>query len=195
MELSLVLIAADGTQRELPVKKPRSVIGRNPDCTIRIPVSEVSRQHCEIASDDTRAVVRDLGSSNGTFVNRAAVAEHRLAAGDVIVVGPATFVVKIDGHPAHVDAAQVLASSKAPAKLPADAPRAIPAVSKAAGSKPAAQTSNLASKPASKPAAKTPAKDASGSSFGLPPLTGDPGDSSVADFDFTDDDEKDMPKL
>ena len=104
VELSLVLIAADGTQRELPVKKPRSVIGRNPDCTIRIPVSEVSRQHCEIASDDTRAVVRDLGSSNGTFVNRAAVAEHRLAAGDVIVVGPATFVVKIDGHPSKVDA-------------------------------------------------------------------------------------------
>ena len=190
MELSLVLIAADGTQRELPVKKPRSVIGRNPDCTIRIPVSEVSRQHCEIASDDTRAIVRDLGSSNGTFVNRAAVAEHRLAAGDVIVVGPATFVVKIDGHPAKVDAAQVLAASKAPAKLPADAPRAIPAVSKAASSKTAVQTS----KPSSKPAAKKPAKDSSGSSFGLPPLTSDPGDSSVADFDFNDD-EKDMPKL
>lgn len=185
MELSLVLIAADGTQRELPVKKPRSVIGRNPDCTIRIPVSEVSRQHCEIAADESRAIVRDLGSSNGTFVNRAAVAEHRLAAGDVIVVGPATFVVKIDGHPSKVDSAAILAASKAPAKLPADAPRAIPAVSKPAGSKPVQTT---------KPAAKKPAKDASGSSFGLPPLTSDPGDSSVADFDFTDD-EKDMPKL
>ena len=190
MELSLVLIAADGTQRELPVKKPRSVIGRNPDCTIRIPVSEVSRQHCEISSDDTRAVVRDLGSSNGTFVNRAAVAEHRLAAGDVIVVGPATFVVKIDGNPSKVDGASILAASKTPAKLPADAPRAIPAVSKPAAGKPTVSGTPAATKPA----AKKPAKDASGSSFGLPPLTSDPGDSSVADFDFSDD-EKDMPKL
>ena len=189
MELSLVLISSDGSQREIAIKKPRSVIGRNPDCTIRIPVSEVSRQHCEIASDDTRAVVRDLGSSNGTFVNRAAVAEHRLAAGDVIVVGPATFVVKIDGHPGKVDADAVLAAAHAPHKAPPPAPRAIPAVAKAGPTKSTAPRA-----PSPMPMPKNPAKDASGSSFGLPPLAGDPGDSSVIDFDFNDD-EKDMPKL
>jgi hypothetical protein len=169
------------------VKAPRAVIGRNPDCTIRIPVSEVSRQHCEIASDDATAVIRDLGSSNGTFVNQAAIAEHKLAAGDVIVIGPATFVVQLNGVPSKVDAQAVLAAAKAPAK---------------AAVKP---QSNLQSKPSSKPqpnsgskpgSGKTaPAKDKSaGSSFGLPPLSGDLGDSSVVDFDFSDD-EKDLPKL
>ena len=184
MNLSLVLVMPDGSQRPVPVKAPRSVIGRNPDCTIRIPVSEVSRQHCEIAKDDSTAVIRDLGSSNGTFVNHAAIAEHKLAAGDVIVIGPATFVVQINGTPAQVDSQAVLAAAKAPAKVAGKASAPIAA-------------SKAASKPAtSKPAApKAPGKDKSaGSSFGLPPLSGDLGDSSVVDFDFSDD-EKDLPKL
>ena len=44
-------------------------IGRHDDCLIRIRSSQVSRRHCELHLDRGKLLVRDLGSSNGTFVN------------------------------------------------------------------------------------------------------------------------------
>jgi pSer/pThr/pTyr-binding forkhead associated (FHA) protein len=49
--------------------KKRVVIGRHEDCDVRINSHGVSRRHCEIIKIDQAHVVRDLKSSNGTFVN------------------------------------------------------------------------------------------------------------------------------
>ncbi|OJW22180.1 MAG: hypothetical protein BGO49_19315 [Planctomycetales bacterium 71-10] len=63
-------------------------VGRHDDCVIRIRSSQVSRRHCEIFEADGRLMVRDLGSSNGTYVNGLRVlGQQPLKVGDVISIG------------------------------------------------------------------------------------------------------------
>lgn len=104
MDATLTVVHPDGRIRDVPLTRPRVLLGRKPDCNIRIPALSVSREHCEILVQPPRLIVRDLGSSNGTFVNRQRVREAELAAGDILTVGPAVFVVRINGQPATVDA-------------------------------------------------------------------------------------------
>jgi pSer/pThr/pTyr-binding forkhead associated (FHA) protein len=70
-------------------------IGRHDDCLIRIRSSQVSRRHCELHLDMGKLIIRDLGSSNGTFVNgKRVLGQQALKAGDVLTVGGVT--LKID---------------------------------------------------------------------------------------------------
>ncbi len=107
MELELVLVQNDGSTRVFKVGSDRQVIGRQKQCDLRIPVPSVSREHCEISIVDDIAIVRDLGSSNGTLVNGKKVEQGELMAGDVLCVGPASFVVRVDGLPDDQDAADL----------------------------------------------------------------------------------------
>ena len=99
MNVVLVMFKADGTRRTFPVKPNGFVIGRKNNCDLRIPLSSVSRQHCELKTQGDQITLRDAGSSNGTFHNNIRVTEAVLAAGDEIVVGPVVFTVVIDGKP------------------------------------------------------------------------------------------------
>lgn len=69
-----------------------ATIGRLPECTVTLVDTNVSRHHAEIRPDGTKYRVVDLGSTNGTFVNGARVAEHPLADGDVITCGSTKIV-------------------------------------------------------------------------------------------------------
>lgn len=102
MQVSLVMFKSDGTRRDFPVTGDRMVVGRKNNCDLRIPLSSVSRQHCEIRIDDETVQLRDLGSSNGTFHNHIRVQEATLTAGDEVLVGPVVFTVIIDGEPEDV---------------------------------------------------------------------------------------------
>ncbi len=104
MQVALVMVKADGTSRELPLDREVTVIGRDEHARLRIPVPQVSRKHCEVVVKDPKVQVRDVGSSNGTFVNGRKVREADLAPGDLITVGPVVFVVKINGEPGKIDA-------------------------------------------------------------------------------------------
>lgn len=64
-----------------------AVIGRDPFCEVVLQEAAVSRRHAEIEWSYQGYVLRDLGSSNGTFVNAAEVGEVLLADGDLIEVG------------------------------------------------------------------------------------------------------------
>lgn len=100
MKVMLVAFKPDGTRVDFRVRDGRCVIGRDTDADLRIPVGTVSRQHCEVRiGDDDEPVVRDLGSSNGTFLNGKRVTESALDAGDLLRVGPTTFTVVVDGIP------------------------------------------------------------------------------------------------
>jgi pSer/pThr/pTyr-binding forkhead associated (FHA) protein len=79
------------------------LIGRQDDCQLRIPSAQISRHHCEIMTGGAGVRIRDLGSSNGTFVNGQRVEDAELRAGDVIAVGSMLFVVRIDGQPAAIN--------------------------------------------------------------------------------------------
>ena len=100
MDVKLIMFREDGSRRNFPLPPGTTRIGRQEDCTIRIPLSEVSRHHAEIHLDDEGAVLRDLGAANGTFLNNRKIQdEEDLEPGDQIMIGPVVFTVQIDGEP------------------------------------------------------------------------------------------------
>jgi ABC-type multidrug transport system ATPase subunit/ABC-type multidrug transport system permease subunit len=66
--------------------RPRILIGRDPGADWPVPSPQASWHHCEIAKTRAGTVVRDLGSTNGTFVNGVRVAAQRITEGDVLSV-------------------------------------------------------------------------------------------------------------
>jgi len=72
------------------------VIGRQTECDVVIPDSNVSRKHAEVRIMPEGATITDLGSTNGTKVNGVKITESRvLANGDVIEIGPEQVRVEI----------------------------------------------------------------------------------------------------
>lgn len=53
-----------------------TVIGRQPDCTIVLPSSTVSRRHAQVRQEGSRFFLRDLNSTNGTLLNREPVIDE-----------------------------------------------------------------------------------------------------------------------
>jgi len=69
-----------------------ATIGRDPGNAVSLAVdSTVSRRHAVIAAQDSGYVIRDQGSSNGTFVNGARVTESPLRPGDEVSIGGTRF--------------------------------------------------------------------------------------------------------
>ena len=106
MDITLVMVKADGTAREFKIDKTKMTIGRDETAKLRIPVASVSRVHCELTfdEDDDELLVKDLSSANGTWVNGKRIKQTELSPGDLLAVGPVVFVVKIDGFPKTIDA-------------------------------------------------------------------------------------------
>ncbi|GMV26661.1 MAG: hypothetical protein AMXMBFR58_26920 [Phycisphaerae bacterium] len=130
MDFSLVLVTADFNKRLVPIARSRTVIGRATECNIRIPSGDVSRQHCELLVDGQTLRIKDLGSSNGTFVNRKRVTEAELHAGDLISVGNVVCAVRIGGKPPDVDAEDtyedgIVATTATGSGRPAEAPTTV----------------------------------------------------------------------
>ncbi|MGE3109622.1 MAG: FHA domain-containing protein [Phycisphaerales bacterium] len=110
MNVSLVMVTADGKSREVALPKLPATIGRGEECRVRVPLSAVSRKHCELAMDDEEVVIRDLKSSNGTYVNGMKVQKRDLVPGDLIAIGPVVFVLRLNGHPKSIDAKECFAA-------------------------------------------------------------------------------------
>jgi pSer/pThr/pTyr-binding forkhead associated (FHA) protein len=71
----------------IAIQRPVILIGRHPECDIRIDSSKVSRRHCCLALAYDRVMIRDLGSRNGIRVNGRVVEETVLRPGDEIAIG------------------------------------------------------------------------------------------------------------
>lgn len=99
MNIKLIMFREDGSRRDFVLPQGVTSIGRRQDCSIRIPLAVISRHHAEIHVDDHSATIRDLGASNGTFLNNSRIQEEELEAGDQIVIGPVIFTVQVDGEP------------------------------------------------------------------------------------------------
>ena len=66
----------------------RTTIGRSPDCGIFLDDVTVSRRHAVLVEEDGAFSIEDLGSLNGTFVNRRRIErEQRLGDGDEVQIG------------------------------------------------------------------------------------------------------------
>ena len=81
-----------------------TIIGRSVDASVTVPTTKVSRRHCELYEDDG-LYVRDLGSTNGTHVNKQRITEPMaLATGDYLKVGPVVFRVHCESETSPGDA-------------------------------------------------------------------------------------------
>jgi predicted component of type VI protein secretion system len=107
VEATLLIVKENGSSQEIVLRKPRIVVGREPGCELRIPLPSVSRQHCEFIIESGSITVRDMGSSNGTYINKERIEEAELSPGDLVAVGPAVFALVIDGEPGDLDAEDV----------------------------------------------------------------------------------------
>lgn len=63
--------------RRVEIPKGSLVVGRSTDCGLALADELVSRQHCELSWDGRVVTVRDLGSTNGTFVDGSPVTTPR----------------------------------------------------------------------------------------------------------------------
>jgi adenylate cyclase len=76
----------DGKWAQFPLGA-RTTLGRHPENNIRLSDREVSKEHAAIERNGAAFVLRDLGSSNGTFVNGRRVRELKLREGDELGLG------------------------------------------------------------------------------------------------------------
>lgn len=97
VELSLVTDSG----RVIPISALPCVIGRDESCQLRIQSEHVSRNHCVISRSDSALVIRDLGSTNGTFLNGKLIqAESVLLDGDAIKLGSVRLEISLAQVPA-----------------------------------------------------------------------------------------------
>lgn len=94
-----------GRRFELDDKVP--TIGRDAKNSIRLHDSEISRQHAELRQADNGFIVRDLNSSNGTYLNGERIEYGAVKTGDRIRVGRTEMIFTADSAPmnANVDLA------------------------------------------------------------------------------------------
>jgi pSer/pThr/pTyr-binding forkhead associated (FHA) protein len=69
------------------IDKDVTTAGRHPESDIFLDDVTVSRRHAEFRREGTRFVVHDVGSLNGTYVNRQRVEDAELANGDELQIG------------------------------------------------------------------------------------------------------------
>jgi len=87
------VIDVDGRRHSL--SRARTVIGRGSDADITIGDAGSSRKHVEVLWDGERAMMRDLGSTNGTKVNGQKVREAPLPSDTTITIGRTDLVFRV----------------------------------------------------------------------------------------------------
>ncbi len=112
----VVLSQGRWSGKSVPVTRPRFVIGRAAQCDLRPASLYISGQHCAILVGADQVTVRDLGSTNGTFINGNRLeGECVVHDGDQLKLGPLLFELRLEP------------SSKAPADDASDAEADTPA--------------------------------------------------------------------
>ncbi len=79
--------------RQIPLRLGKTVIGRGNEADVRLEDEMISRRHCELSWDGKRVALRDLDSTNGTFVDgtllssrpKAIDSENRLQIGKMVL--------------------------------------------------------------------------------------------------------------
>jgi pSer/pThr/pTyr-binding forkhead associated (FHA) protein len=83
----LVVTRGPNVGARIPLAESRLTVGRHPDSDLFLDDITVSRRHAEVTYSGGRYQVRDVGSLNGTYVNRRRVEEAWLEGGDEVQIG------------------------------------------------------------------------------------------------------------
>jgi tetratricopeptide (TPR) repeat protein len=81
------MATANGEFKAVRIESPRFTIGRGTENSLCIPATVVSRSHAELIRVGADFLLRDLGSTNGSFVNGARITEQMLNDGDTLRFG------------------------------------------------------------------------------------------------------------
>jgi hypothetical protein len=93
------LVINPGTPQawEIQLKPGLNFLGRGPSNDFKIEDGSVSGSHCQIIVEDGATTIKDMGSTNGTYVNRAKVMESRLESGQPLRLGSVDMIFYTDG--------------------------------------------------------------------------------------------------
>jgi pSer/pThr/pTyr-binding forkhead associated (FHA) protein len=116
-----------GSAPPISVQRPVVLVGRHPECDVRIDLPRISRRHCCLALVYDRVLIRDLGSRNGLRVNGRLVDEAQLNPGDEVAIGPLIFRVE-DPDALALPALMVPSRSATPQSQTQPPPSATPAL-------------------------------------------------------------------
>jgi pSer/pThr/pTyr-binding forkhead associated (FHA) protein len=146
MDVRFVVVSPASLERSVAVRLP-ILVGRSDEARFRLRQDSVSRRHCEFFIEDDAVHVRDLGSTNGTFLDGkeiAADAATVVRPGAVVQVGGIAF--RVDYEPAarrsatsDDDTVPLAAVAQAGAAESDEAPEAAGAYTAFAGSEQAEQ--------------------------------------------------------
>jgi two-component system sensor histidine kinase AtoS len=92
----LVVISGRYRGHRIPVQKETLRIGRDRSCDVPLDDEAASRVHVEILRKGAQLVIRDLQSTNGTFLNDARISESPLQNGDRISIGDTVMLLQLE---------------------------------------------------------------------------------------------------
>lgn len=84
------------TGRTCELKVAKTTIGRSEDNVFQIAEPSVSSHHCEVLLRDKVVTVRDLNSTNGTYINGTATTESVLKPGEILRLGQVQMRLETD---------------------------------------------------------------------------------------------------
>jgi len=84
---ALVVRSGGGRAGESFPSGDRTLIGRSPECDVFLDDVTVSRKHAELIRDGETFTISDLGSLNGTFVNKKRIESAELENDDEVQIG------------------------------------------------------------------------------------------------------------
>jgi predicted nucleic acid-binding Zn-ribbon protein len=90
MEISLKVLDGEEKGTVYPITKPRCLIGRT-NADVAVNDSQVSRVHCALEVSAEGVELRDLASTNGTFVDEKAIETAALSNGSTFRIGSHVF--------------------------------------------------------------------------------------------------------
>ncbi|MGN6553798.1 MAG: FHA domain-containing protein [Verrucomicrobiota bacterium] len=114
----LVVLNAGLTGRSHDLTVDKTTIGRVDDNTFQIAEASVSSHHCEVLLRGSDVVIKDLNSTNGTFLNGEKVTETVLKPGQTLRLGQVELRLETDNAPGAPSAAPSAGASAAPAPAP-----------------------------------------------------------------------------
>ena len=92
----LTIVRGPSTGERFILDIPEVTIGRDPNCEVFLNDRTVSRRHAHLSIQGVRAIIEDLGSLNGTWVDAAIVSSSELFNGSTIQIG--TFKMIFNMH-------------------------------------------------------------------------------------------------